>query len=149
MAMGNLRDLAANVVFFSLIGGITYSLFLAAVPWIISKRTRKITSQKQLEEAVLKESEKLGLTKKINPRLVVKDRGYSEQQENGSYTLVLGGNFANVYDVKHEVYHIHKGHCDFVRKYKSRLWEKTKSLLRYVFRDEPQAVIYGCTGIKL
>ncbi len=45
---------------------------------------------------------------------------------------------ANKTKVRHELYHIYKGHCN-----------KEFRIIPYLFKEEAQAILYYITGIKL
>lgn len=66
----------------------------------------------------------------------------------GKYEIVLSPNGSNLYTLRHELYHIAEGHCDREKTgpYISRIFQDS---LTSLFWDEPRAMIYGVTKLKL
>ena len=62
---------------------------------------------------------------------------------DGIPMIRVGGSMANRNAVRHELYHIYKGHLN------GRHTNKWLKRLDYWFRREPQACLYEITGIKL
>jgi|SRR3989338_10901740 len=106
---------------------------------------RKIESQEELNVVVQEEAEKLGLdSSKIDAIYNGITNGVRKNEER--WELQLEGAWHSTRNaIRHELYHIAKGHCE------NRLINKNRLLdvLDYLFREEPQATLYGTFGIKL
>ena len=106
----------------------------------------KITTQSQLERLV-EERRKLidpNNNYKIISELVSYNRGVSGILKDGTgYGILIGGDFANVSVLDHELYHILDNHYDNFPK------TKVGETLKYLYWAEPQAIIYQAFGVKL
>ena len=125
-----------------LAGAIAYpSLF--AIDLITDFTSKRIETQKELEKIVHEEALNLNMnTDKIKCELKEKTTGSSAYGEKLEYHhLFVGGLLANRKIVKHELYHIYDKHCNHETKLKEEL--------NYWLIEEPQAIIYSLTGIKL
>ncbi len=99
---------------------------------------------KELSDLLREEAAKLGLNTHI---IVVRFGGEYEPSKvtkfkNGIYEIVLSG-LSILFDnlrstLRHELYHIYDGHL-----------EGKRSFIKYLFIQEPRAVIYQYLGIKL
>ena len=126
------------------IGGGSYMVALTGFTSTqgISKRIR---SQEELEQIVSEEATKLGLDfTKIDTKYNGEVNGSKKNGER--YDLHLEGNWLSTKaTVRHELYHIAKGHCDDRLRIKNGFLNE----LDYWLRREPQASLYGSFGIKL
>ena len=106
----------------------------------------KITTQNQLERLV-EERRKLidpNNNYKIISELVSYNRGVSGILKDGTgYGILIGGDFANVNVLDHELYHILDHHFDNFPK------TEVGKTLKYLYWTEPQAIIYQAFGVKL
>ena len=120
------------------IGGISYIAAMTGLSWTHGL-SEKIRSQEELEKVVDEEATKLGLdSSKIDAKY---NEERSKAKKNGErYDLHLEGNWSSSTraTVRHELYHILKE--DF--------GERT-TLLKYLFMNEPSALIYGSFKVKL
>ena len=126
--------------------------------------SRRINSEEELQELIDKEADKLGLNKRglvgrlssyygagvvvcgmdysdsDNPELVPSER-IGEKDVEEANIILIGKILANRATVRHEVYHMAKGHCkDDVKTWRSNL--------KHYFLHEPAAILYSLTGIE-
>ena len=64
-------------------------------------------------------------------------------KDEAGYGILIGGDFANVSVLDHELYHILDNHYDNFPK------TKVGETLKYLYWAEPQAIIYQAFGVKL
>ena len=116
----------------------------------------KINSQEDLDRIVKEEARKLGIKKQFkaiyeNDAITTSDifgvyGGVAQRISDGTYEIRIGGYGRNRATVRHELYHIYRGHCDDCIK-------KSKNpLLNHIdrnFRREIQACVYQAFGLKL
>ena len=123
-------------------GTIAYSA-LFATDILSNFPTQKIKSQKELEKIVYEEATILGMdTNIIKCELLNELAGesiYGGDLKN--QYIYIGGLLANRKIVRHELYHIYDGHGDHDTKLETEL--------NYWFIEEPKAIIYSFTGLKL
>ena len=138
------RDLAISYFLFCSIGVPLINQIAINLP---PKKTKE-----QLEIILNKEKKKLDLNNK-NIEIIFNDKirnSTAETKENGSYLISLSKNQRNNSVLRHEMYHIAKGHCD--RYYNTRgirgFLDIGKRFFDYNFIMEPTAAIYSLTGIK-
>ena len=124
------------------LGGGTYMVSLATLigsTGVCATFSQKIKTQEELVSIVNEEAKRLGVDKSIVSTLHDELEACSGKREDDSlYVLHVGGFLAKRNVVRHELYHIYKGDCD--KKY---------NLLRYLFIEEPRAILYDTFGIKL
>jgi len=138
-AMGGIALLAS--------GGVSYFSAMAlcqiSTSWPFRK---KISSQEELSKIIEEEAPKLGLdSKKIFGKYDALAEGCFAQKTARGHSVVLKADswMCTRNAVKHELYHIYRGHCD--DKGEPGLLD----VLDYNFRREPQAVLYETFGIKI
>jgi len=124
-------------------GGLTYLTALVGSSAVSDVFSKKITSQEDLDGIVSEEVEKLGMDKPVRANFHGFDRADAKKTAKGSYVVNVGGSFATRGGVRHELYHIHKGHVE--DNGKSDLVDK----IDYYFRQEPQAIAYEVFRIKI
>jgi hypothetical protein len=105
--------------------------------------SKRIGNQKELDEVIEKESGKLGLSG-ICGIYLDKPAGRAAKFGRSNF-IEMGGVGANRIGVRHELYHHYKGHTDLRNRPKNKSLDK----LEYWMKREPQACLYGATGIKL
>ncbi|MBI2043917.1 hypothetical protein HYT24_00970 [Candidatus Pacearchaeota archaeon] len=104
--------------------------------------SEKIKSQKNLERIAEEEMNKLGMDQSFEVEWGDFFSDYVKKDQDGKYKICIRKSFtASRNLVRHELYHIHRGHMHkkdniFIR------------LLKYYFIHEPQAVAYGSFGLK-
>lgn len=104
-----------------------------------------------MEIVLSKEKKKFDLNDK-NIEIVLNDSirvSSSRELDNGNYLISLSKKQRNKCVLRHEFYHVAKGHCD--RRYESQkinLFDIGIRFLDYNFIMEPTATIYSLTGIK-
>ena len=108
--------------------------------------SERIKSQGDLERIAAEEAEKLGMSKsfKVNFHNSQLKEGHASKLDDGTYEINIGHFGSRRSIVRHELYHIHRGHSDD--------WKKRTNLINilyYYFRWEPQAVVYEVFRIKL
>lgn len=123
-------------------GGATYIVTLiglCAAPRLFSER---IKSQDDLDKIVKEETERLGMTKRILARFHNTWREdtakYSMEGRLLDYMINIGGFGARRTMVRHELYHIHKGHFEHPLRRRGPVLRE----LHYLFIAEPQAIAY-------
>jgi len=125
-----------------LAGAIAYPT-LFATDLITNFTSQKIKSQEELEQIVHEEALKLDMDPSII-KCEFKDNNAGSSAYGGDlkyHHIFVGGLLANRKIVKHELYHIYDKHCDHNTK--------TKEELNYWFIEEPKAIIYSLTELKL
>ncbi len=105
----------------------------------------KITSQGELDCLVAKEAPKAGVTGPIEARLCDHDEGQNYTRWGRINVIEVGGNYANVNTVKHELRHAAKSHHKQSLKIKSPFMTFVNRWLR----QEPQALAYEVLGLKI
>lgn len=103
-------------------------------------KSEKIIDKSHLEIIVNQEKKKFDIEdKNINVSFDDAIRtSHSKKTGENVYEIHLSKNQRSVGILEHEFYHIANGHCD-----------KPYNALKYLFIQEPQAAIYGATGVKL
>ena len=97
-----------------------------------------VTTQRELEELVVAEKARLECQAPIKPILSFQGTArFLAKDAHGEYTLLVGELGANNRSIKHEVYHICKGHVD-----------GEPSFLKYFFWNEPITALYEAFGIR-
>lgn len=132
-----IRKIALTVVLGSVVGIVGHIYAMQTLPKIGNKNSTRITSQTHLEEVLEIEKKKLGCYKYIEARLVDETCGIAEKKD-GIYIIEIGGEYATISTLKHELYHIHDGHV-----------EEPHSIDRYYFVLQPQAIAYQLFGWRL
>ncbi len=119
-----------------------------AMSFVGSMLSERIETQRELRAVVVQEAKKLA----INPDGVkCRLRPYFEgriwfNHNTGLARLEVGGWGATRVGVRHELYHLARGHLEPG----GRVWGfANDSDLVYYFIKEPQAIIYSCTGLRL
>lgn len=95
-----------------------------------------IRSEIQFRKYLDNEKKKLDCDKNIIA-ILVGEHDACSWRDGGNYFIKLGGKAANLRNLKHEVYHIYRGHTD-----------TDFNILKYLLLWEPQAIIYHQTGLK-
>jgi len=123
--------------------GVGYSTLIFVGPLTSSVLSKKIESQEELDSIVVEESKRLGLegVKGIYTDELVASMSYISK--DGIPMVRVNNFFGCRRAVRHELYHLYKGHCK--KKFQSKLSAK----LYYFLIGEPQACLYQLTGIKL
>jgi len=127
------------------IGGGTYIASLTILNTVPKLFSERINSQEDLDRVVDEEANKLSMTKSITPKFHDFWIEASIKLDGGNYEIDIGGFGARRSTVRHELYHIHGGHLEHP-------WKKSNGFLRalnYIFREEPQAIVYGVFRLKL
>lgn len=95
--------------------------------------SHSINTNEELQSVVEKEARKLGIDLRISARL--EDRLESEARElsDNSYEIVLGGFYATVSSVRHELFHIKRLATEL---------DNSGGLLNYLLKEEPRAIFY-------
>lgn len=108
--------------------------------FIYTKHTKRpILDSKEFHNVFKEEVQSLGLDNLTINYHFRKDVGPSCYKENdGNYTITF--NEFNNGTMRHELYHIYAGHCD----YKGSL-----GVFRFLFLMEPVACLYAVFGLKL
>jgi len=109
----------------------------------------KIKDKAHLETLLEQEKKNLGIeNKNIHAYFcdTIED-SLSKKINKNSYEILLSNNQRKLGILKHELYHIADGHCDENYKLLNE-GRKLENTLRYLFVNEPKALIYGATGIK-
>ncbi|MFH1589875.1 MAG: hypothetical protein ABIB43_04880 [archaeon] len=104
-------------------------------------RSEKIVDETHLQEIIIEESKALDMKNKdITGRFTEAPFGHGQaiKLDYNKYEIILDKKGRNRGVLKHELYHILKGHA-----------EEKDNLLIYLFIEEPQAALYGAYGIKL
>ncbi len=127
------------------IGGGTYIATLVGLSEIPTLFSERIHTQEDLDRITSEESKKLGMTKCVTPRFYDHWEAGAAKLGDGTYEIHIGGFGARRSSVRHELYHVHKGHFDFCRYQPSALLQN----LDYLFRQEPQAIVYEAFRLKL
>lgn len=137
--------LIANAV---LVGGV--DTILNGVHQAVSER---ITNQSELETMVEVERKKAGILEGVKINASLGDQSCSEKIDEDSYRLSLNkdGIHNSLATLRHELYHIARGHCDSLYPPSSRdsSLKRLRNAVKYLLINEPQAIIYSATGIKL
>jgi hypothetical protein len=134
-----------GVKWVTICGGSYFTFLIGCHIYDILPFHKKIKSQEQLEMLVYTEAKKLGLnsdniyskfnSKKIGVKMV-----------NDNYCIHLKADYNSTKNtIRHELYHIFKGHCFDRENIKNKLFNQ----IDYYFRRELQATIYGTFGIKV
>jgi len=127
------------------IGGGTYIATLASLNGILRLFSEKISSQDDLDRITAEETEKLGMTRQVTPKFHENHEESARKLDDGTYEINIGGFGARRTQVRHELYHVHRGHCDDRRRIENGLINN----LDYLFRREPQAIAYEVLKLKL
>lgn len=111
--------------------------------YIINYTSPPINSQSELEVLLKQERKKLEIPQEkiIHAKLESYNGSYAQKVAENEYEITLDNlsleNNLNV--LRHELYHIADGHCE----------EGNSNFLLYLYWNEPQAVIYSLSDIKL
>jgi len=127
------------------IGGISTYVGVMLTEPISYLFSERIKSQEDLDRISKEEAEKLGLKKTFKSNLHENFRGSTRKLDDGTYEINIGGYAARRSVVRHELYHVHKGHPDFMRSQENRFLR----VLDYYFRQEPQAILYEIFRLRL
>lgn len=104
--------------------------------------SQRIQTVPELQDVVEKEAKKLGITKTLTATLCY-GSSMSKKMLDGTYRVCVQGDDATHATVRHEVYHIYRGDCE---------WEGPETVQRdlwYFLVREPRAVLYETLRIKL
>jgi hypothetical protein len=98
-----------------------------------------IHSAFMLEDVVASERKKLSIASDVHIDIIYNDRAntsYSTRIGKGFYDIVLSSKHHTRAIIRHELYHIAKGHCD---------WKANKYIdgLAYFLYEEPAAALYS------
>ena len=129
------------------IGGGTYLGAMGITSFASGLLSKKIRNKKELGIILEEEASKLGLNNKnISARFGLAEGHVGEANKlgNKNYEIVLDSFGQDKSCLKHELYHIYRGDCEGA-KYNKNL----KSFIKYLFLEEPRAVLYESFGIKL
>jgi len=148
------KSTLGKIVFRTAIGLSAYTLALIGLEYYSDSKSEPIRSQEHLEQIMEEEIKKLGIENK-NILLILDDNEkwnypYAVKIGEESYEININPSKHKVVSVKHELYHIADGHCDFGAKFSSD--SNIDHLIFYTcyfFYYEPQAAIYAATGLKL
>ena len=122
-------------------GGLTYITALTSLQLYGDMVSERIHSFGQLQEIVEEEAKKLELTVPIQAYLTPFSGAEISTLRDGTIQLNLGRSDATRANVKHELYHLHKGH--------EHRGNPVLDFLDYFFRKEFVCTLYGAFGIKL
>lgn len=148
--MGALRNALVHTVGFTSFAISATTLHvcgMAFTQYAVSSFSDRITSESQLEQVARTEIEELNpsFDADIDYHLTEHDAACAYKVAEGEYGVVIGGDFAEETTLRHELYHIFDGH---VKKMENIEYPPVE-MLRYLFYQEPQAIIYATTGIEL
>jgi len=113
--------------------------------------SKEINTQEALENVVQEEALKLGINSNI-VQVEFDHEGQLENYETSGAAFKNGDHYKILLEprrtttrkmIRHELYHIAKGHCD--HHFKNPVFDH----LDYLFRKEVQATLYGSFGIKI
>lgn len=144
--MNDIAQVLKNGAEYIFIAGISYPVFLVSLNRLSVLFSDKINSQENLDKIIDQEVNKLGI-KKVRGIFVNNSIGSAKKideqaKEEYEYELQIGGGLAKRSVVRHELYHIYRGHCEINVK------NNFAGLLEYLVR-ETQASAYGCFGLKI
>ena len=125
-------------------GGIYITTFLG-LNVISNLFSERIRNQEDLDRIIAEEAKKLGMTRQVTSKFHNTYEAVARKLEDETYKIDIGGSGANRGDVRHELYHVHRGHCDDRKKIENDFLNE----LDYLFRREPQAVAYQVFRLKL
>lgn len=136
-----------------LIGNIIYfGGFIVGVNGIHRAFSPKIRNQSELELRLKEERKKLQIGDhiKINAYLSKSGDSYAKKLGPNEYEIKLEPLLGQNLDVlRHELYHIADGHCDYFEKMPNNFINGLKHLGKYLYWDEPQAILYSIAGLEL
>ncbi|MBS3086589.1 hypothetical protein J4422_02710 [Candidatus Pacearchaeota archaeon] len=144
MDLNEIFGYAADGAKWLAIGSVAYLLGLAGLSSITRVFSERVNSQEDLDRIVKEEVEKLGITKPIKANFQTSYAGGAKKIGEGNYEINIGGFAARRSMVRHELYHIRKGHCEKIREEIG-----INDLFNYLLKYEPQAIAYQVFGIKL
>jgi len=127
---------------------IGFYIGIIAMSIIGSALSDRIETKKDLRVVVVQEAHKLGIDPgRVDCRLRRHfEGGIWLNRSSGIARLEVGGLGATRVGVRHELYHLARGHLEPG----GHVWGFTNdSFFGHWFIEEPQAIIYSCTGIKL
>ncbi len=126
-------------------GASAYVLSLCSLSALSQFFSRKIRNQEELNFAIREESKKLGLTKKVIGKFYNEFRDSAGKINHHFYRIDVGGSLASKSSVRHELYHIYRGHCEPEFQIKNKILDS----LNYYLKEEPQVIAYELFRIKL
>jgi hypothetical protein len=124
---------------FGICSGICLTTILAGLSIIGNWFSERIKSQEDLNRITEEETRKLGIKRSIRANFHESDRMDAIQYSDGTCEINIGGCTSTRSSVRHELYHIYRGHLDG-----SKFMDKD-----YFLRREPQAIIYEVFRIKI
>jgi len=127
------------------IGGGTYLSAMGGLSAIERLFSERINSQEDLDRIAGEEAKKLGMNKPFNAKFHSSFAGSAPKLEDGTYEINIGGFAARRSLVRHELYHIHRGHSDALKDRQNDFI----NTLDFLFRCEPQAIAYQVFRLKL
>lgn len=104
--------------------------------------SHRIKTQQELVEIIKEEANKLDLNREVVGKLENKNLAHS-LLTNDTIFLIMGGSGANSKYVRHELYHWYREGFDDPRL------GTFEGELKYWFVEEPSAIIYSLTGLKI
>jgi hypothetical protein len=135
---------------------ITYALFCFFGVPVLNRFVINVPHEKykeQLEVVLNSEKKKWNIEDKIieisfNDSII--NSGSSKIKDN-NYLISLARGQRNERLLKHEVYHVAKGHCDrhYLNVKTNKIYNLGIRFFDYTFVTEPAATIYSLTGLKL
>lgn len=123
---------------------LAYSIMIDAMNHATLTKSAALKNKQHAEQFVKKEQKKLKIEDK-NIELIIEEKcsaAYAQKKQPNEYVICLNPEYLKEGVIKHEVYHIVKGHCD--TSYVFIIWG-----LKSFFYNEPQAALYALWDIKL
>jgi len=156
--MQKIKDKLLKGTLIGLLSLLGYQIGLTGVNEYLRRNSTKFENKKQLEEVLKSEIEKLEIKNKlIKVQYQKEDQADSRKTGTNEYVISIGPSFNNDNVLKHELYHIADGHCDYTYKL-NEIYKKHPLLApavgfyntsKYLFYNEPQAIIYTATGWEI
>ncbi len=136
------------------LAGSLYTGFFTGLQVVMNVKSPRINTKSQLESRLVEE--RRNLHEMIGDATISailstngNDTPYAEKIGKRKYKIVLSKRNANVSILRHELYHIAKGHLEYQEKIQEKIGEGLQSYLIYLFWFEPQATIYEViSGLK-
>jgi len=144
---------AKAIKIFTLANAVYFCGFMIVANGIHRQFAQHIKSQSGLELILKDERKKLSLKDsiKINVNLN-KDKkhvAHSKKLGDKDYEISLSNDTYDITTLRHELYHIADGHFESQEKIDDSFQGKFIKSIKYLYHDEPKAILYHMTGIKL
>jgi hypothetical protein len=127
------------------LGGVAYIATLVGVHIISNRFTESIKSQEDLDRITLEEAKRLGIEEPITAILLQRPEGVARLLDFQNHQIEIGGYEARRGTVRHELYHVYRGHT----RYRRRKINGLLYSIDYWFRMEPQAIAYEVFRLKI